>query len=145
VVGAQSPTRDTNLALERAAQRRSCVAPRHLRFAPRRQGDMGRARARRRVAHRVRLARRASELPDCTRLPARGACARNPRESSAAKPCAQVLGKDILKFHGLYWPAFLHGLGAPLPDRLVVHGHWTVAGVKMSKSLGNVVTPAALL
>ena len=56
-----------------------------------------------------------------------------------------VLGKDILKFHSLYWPAFLKGAGLPPPKRIVAHGHWTVSGSKMSKSIGNVVAPQSLL
>ena len=49
----------------------------------------------------------------------------------------QVIGKDILKFHAIYWPAILLSLDLPLPPRLLVHSHWTVDGVKMSKSLGE--------
>ncbi|CAN9515182.1 unnamed protein product [Ophioblennius macclurei] len=52
-----------------------------------------------------------------------------------------VVGKDILKFHAIYWPAFLLGAGLQLPRRIHVHSHWTVGGKKMSKSLGNVVDP----
>lgn len=52
-----------------------------------------------------------------------------------------VVGKDILKFHAIYWPAFLLGAGLPLPQTIHVHSHWTVSGKKMSKSLGNVVDP----
>lgn len=52
-----------------------------------------------------------------------------------------VVGKDILKFHAIYWPAFLLGVGLPLPQTIHVHSHWTVSGKKMSKSLGNVVDP----
>uniref|UniRef100_A0A8C6WPK3 Methionine--tRNA ligase, mitochondrial n=1 Tax=Neogobius melanostomus TaxID=47308 RepID=A0A8C6WPK3_9GOBI len=52
-----------------------------------------------------------------------------------------VIGKDILKFHAIYWPAFLLGAGLPLPQTIHVHSHWTVSGKKMSKSLGNVVDP----
>lgn len=52
-----------------------------------------------------------------------------------------VIGKDILKFHAIYWPSFLLGAGLPLPQTIHVHSHWTVAGKKMSKSLGNVVDP----
>ncbi|KAK5864555.1 hypothetical protein PBY51_015789 [Eleginops maclovinus] len=52
-----------------------------------------------------------------------------------------IVGKDILKFHALYWPAFLLGAGLPLPQTIYVHSHWTVGGKKMSKSLGNVVDP----
>ena len=55
-------------------------------------------------------------------------------------PSVQVLGKDILKFHAVYWPALLLALGKELPDTLLVHSHWTVGGTKMSKSLGNVTT-----
>ncbi|KAJ3587406.1 hypothetical protein NHX12_011003 [Muraenolepis orangiensis] len=52
-----------------------------------------------------------------------------------------VIGKDILKFHAIYWPAFLLGAGLPLPQAVRVHSHWTVEGKKMSKSVGNVVDP----
>ncbi|KAL4220584.1 Methionine--tRNA ligase [Mactra antiquata] len=53
----------------------------------------------------------------------------------------QVIGKDILKFHGLYWPAFLFAAGLEPPKKLFCHSHWLVNSVKMSKSLGNVVDP----
>lgn len=53
----------------------------------------------------------------------------------------QLIGKDILKFHCIYWPAFLMGCGLPPPQQVVAHGHWTVDGMKMSKSLGNVLAP----
>nr|XP_049705256.1 methionine--tRNA ligase, mitochondrial [Helicoverpa armigera] len=56
-------------------------------------------------------------------------------------PALHVLGKDILKFHGIYWPAFLMAVKWHPPRRLVCHSHWTVDGSKMSKSLGNVVDP----
>lgn len=52
-----------------------------------------------------------------------------------------VIGKDILKFHAIYWPSFLLGAGLSLPKAIHVHSHWTVGGKKMSKSLGNVVDP----
>ncbi|KAJ1153818.1 hypothetical protein NDU88_006576 [Pleurodeles waltl] len=52
-----------------------------------------------------------------------------------------VVGKDILKFHAIYWPAFLMAAGLEPPSRIYVHSHWTVHGQKMSKSLGNVVDP----
>lgn len=52
-----------------------------------------------------------------------------------------VIGKDILKFHAIYWPAFLLGAGLPPPRAINVHSHWTVGGRKMSKSVGNVVDP----
>uniref|UniRef100_D8Q4A5 Probable methionine--tRNA ligase, mitochondrial n=1 Tax=Schizophyllum commune (strain H4-8 / FGSC 9210) TaxID=578458 RepID=D8Q4A5_SCHCM len=56
-------------------------------------------------------------------------------------PNLQVIGKDILRFHALYLPAVLVALNFPLPGRLLSHGHWTVEGRKMSKSLGNVADP----
>ena len=52
-----------------------------------------------------------------------------------------IVGKDILRFHAIYWPAFLMSLGLSLPKRIFVHGWWLIDGVKMSKSLGNVVNP----
>jgi len=52
-----------------------------------------------------------------------------------------IVGKDILRFHGVYWPAFLMAADIPLPKQLVAHGWWTVEKEKMSKSLGNVVDP----
>jgi len=52
-----------------------------------------------------------------------------------------VLGKDIIKFHGIYWPAFLMAANLELPKSLFVHSHWTVDGQKMSKSKNNVVNP----
>lgn len=64
---------------------------------------------------------------------------------AAWPPYTQVLGKDITKFHAVYWPAFLAAAELPLPRHLLTHAHWTVEGVKMSKSLGNVVTPQQLL
>ena len=71
---------------------------------------------------------------------------------SAAKPtpdleyweCAtHIVGKDILRFHAVYWPAFLMSLGLPLPKHIYTHGWWMRDGQKMSKSLGNVVDPKA--
>jgi methionyl-tRNA synthetase len=56
----------------------------------------------------------------------------------------QVLGKDIVRFHAVYWPAMLMSVGLPLPKRLLVHGWIKVDKQKMSKSLGNVVDPVAL-
>uniref|UniRef100_A0A0A1XJZ0 Methionine--tRNA ligase, mitochondrial n=1 Tax=Zeugodacus cucurbitae TaxID=28588 RepID=A0A0A1XJZ0_ZEUCU len=58
-------------------------------------------------------------------------------------PSVQVIGKDILKFHGIYWPAFLIAAGLEPPQQLFVHSHWTVDGQKMSKSKQNVVDPVA--
>jgi len=52
-----------------------------------------------------------------------------------------IIGKDILRFHAVYWPAFLMSAGLPLPKQVFAHGWWTVEGQKMSKSAGNVVDP----
>ncbi|KAK7077993.1 Methionine--tRNA ligase, mitochondrial [Halocaridina rubra] len=56
-------------------------------------------------------------------------------------PDVQVIGKDILRFHGIYWPALLIASGLEPPRNILCHSHWTVEGQKMSKSLGNVVCP----
>ena len=53
-----------------------------------------------------------------------------------------VIGKDISRFHAVYWPAFLMSAGLELPQRVMIHGFLNNNGVKMSKSLGNVVAPA---
>jgi methionyl-tRNA synthetase len=52
-----------------------------------------------------------------------------------------VIGKDIVRFHSVYWPAFLMAAGVELPKRIVGHGFWLRDQVKISKSLGNVVRP----
>lgn len=52
-----------------------------------------------------------------------------------------LIGKDILRFHAIYWPAFLMSLDMPLPKHIGAHGWWTRNGEKMSKSKGNVVNP----
>jgi methionyl-tRNA synthetase len=52
-----------------------------------------------------------------------------------------LVGKDILRFHAIFWPAFLMSLELPLPDHIAAHGWWTRDGEKMSKSKGNVVNP----
>ncbi|MBD3841224.1 MAG: methionine--tRNA ligase, partial [Campylobacterales bacterium] len=53
----------------------------------------------------------------------------------------QLVGKDILRFHAIFWPAFLMSLDLPLPTHIAAHGWWTRDGEKMSKSKGNVVDP----
>ncbi len=53
----------------------------------------------------------------------------------------QLVGKDILRFHAIYWPAFLMSLELPLPKHIGAHGWWTRDGEKMSKSKGNVIAP----
>lgn len=56
-----------------------------------------------------------------------------------------MVGKDILRFHAVYWPAFLISAKMALPKRVFAHGWWTIEGEKMSKSLGNVVSPEHLV
>ena len=56
-----------------------------------------------------------------------------------------MVGKDILRFHTVYWPAFLMSAKLELPKRVFAHGWWTIEGEKMSKSIGNVVAPAHLV
>ena len=56
-----------------------------------------------------------------------------------------VIGKDILKFHAIYWPAFLMAADLQLPRKILCHSHWTVDGTKMSKSKGNVIEPSQLI
>jgi len=58
---------------------------------------------------------------------------------------AHVIGKDILKFHALIWPAMLLSVGLALPKNIFVHGFITVEGQKMSKTVGNVVDPITLV
>ena len=58
---------------------------------------------------------------------------------------AHVIGKDITRFHAIYWPAFLMSAKLPLPRQVVVHGFLFNRGEKMSKSVGNVVSPASLV
>ena len=55
-----------------------------------------------------------------------------------------IIGKDILRFHAVYWPAFLLAAELNPPKRIFAHGWWTKDGQKMSKSIGNVVDPVAL-
>jgi methionyl-tRNA synthetase len=56
-----------------------------------------------------------------------------------------LVGKDIIRFHTVYWPAFLMAAGLPLPKRVSSNGWWVVEGEKMSKSLGNVIEPRQLV
>jgi methionyl-tRNA synthetase len=69
----------------------------------------------------------------------------NPEFSAYWPTVLHVVGKDILRFHSVYWPAFLMAAGLAPPRRVFANGWWTVEGQKMSKSLGNVVPPKQLV
>ena len=56
-----------------------------------------------------------------------------------------VIGKDILKFHAVYWPIMLKAMSLPLPKQILVHGWWQKDGAKISKSTGNIVEPIAVI
>jgi methionyl-tRNA synthetase len=56
-----------------------------------------------------------------------------------------VIGKDILKFHAVFWPIMLKAMGLPLPKQILVHGWWQKEGAKISKSTGNIVDPMAVI
>ena len=60
-------------------------------------------------------------------------------------PATHIIGKDIVRFHAIYWPAFLMSAGIELPKRVFAHGFLFNRGEKMSKSVGNVVDPFALI
>lgn len=67
-----------------------------------------------------------------------------PEETPMWPADVHIVGKDIMRFHCIYWPLFLLAADLPLPKQVLVHSHWLSEGVKMSKSLGNVVEPVAL-
>ena len=56
-----------------------------------------------------------------------------------------VIGKDIVKFHAVYWPIMLKAMGLPLPKQILVHGWWQKDGAKISKSTGNIIDPIAVI
>ncbi len=60
-------------------------------------------------------------------------------------PAVHIVGKDILRFHAVYWPAFLMASGIEPPKRIFAHGWWTNEGQKISKSLGNVIDPYEII
>jgi len=69
----------------------------------------------------------------------------NPEFSNFWPSVLHIVGKDILRFHAVYWPAFLMAAGIEPPCRIFAHGWWTVEGEKMSKSLGNGIPPDVLV
>jgi methionyl-tRNA synthetase len=81
--------------------------------------------------------------------PELGRALKNGLATSESRPLwpadAHVIGKDILKFHAVYWPIMLKAIGLPLPRQLLVHGWWQKDDERMSKSLGNTVDPMAVV
>jgi len=69
----------------------------------------------------------------------------NPDFSTVWPTALHIVGKDIVRFHAIYWPAFLMAAGLEPPRRIFAHGWWTVEGEKMSKSLGNGIPPDLLV
>ena len=93
-------------------------------------------------AGRLRLGRRARQLPErahATRARARTSC------PTFWPDVRHLLGKDILRFHCVYWPALLLAAGYDVPQQLFVHGYLLIDDRKISKSLGNVVDPLDLI
>ncbi|RZL30222.1 MAG: methionine--tRNA ligase, partial [Pedobacter sp.] len=60
-------------------------------------------------------------------------------------PSLQIVGKDIMRFHGIIWPSILLGLGVELPKTIFAHGFITIGGAKISKTAGNVIKPQDLI
>jgi methionyl-tRNA synthetase len=60
-------------------------------------------------------------------------------------PAVHIVGKDILRFHAVYWPAFLMAVDIQPPKKIFAHGWWTNEGQKISKSLGNVINPYKII
>jgi methionyl-tRNA synthetase len=70
----------------------------------------------------------------------------NAASSFSAWPAdLHLIGKDILKFHAVYWPIMLKAMGLPLPRQVLAHGWWQKDGQKLSKSTGNIVDPSAVI
>jgi len=69
----------------------------------------------------------------------------NLNKNSFWKECIHVIGKDIIKFHAVYWPAMLMAAGYELPKCILAHGWWTNEGKKISKSLGNTIDPDSMI
>ena len=91
--------------------------------------------------HVVRLAGRAHQLHDRARLSRPG----GEHYRTFWPADVHVVGKDILRFHAVFWPAFLLAAGLEPPKRVFAHGWWTNEGQKISKSLGNVIDPIELI
>ena len=72
-------------------------------------------------------------------ITAMGFTSADPRKYDEFWPGVHIIGKEILWFHAVYWPAMLMSLGEPLPKTIFAHGWWTSNGMKMSKTLGNAI------
>jgi methionyl-tRNA synthetase len=83
---------------------------------------------------------------DATILAASNSQLRTPNPEFKLWPAdIHVIGKDILKFHAVFWPIMLKAMGLPLPKQILVHGWWQKEGAKISKSTGNIVDPIAVI
>jgi methionyl-tRNA synthetase len=83
---------------------------------------------------------------DATILAASNSELRTPNSEFELWPAdIHVIGKDILKFHAVFWPIMLKAMGLPLPKQILVHGWWQKEGAKISKSTGNIVDPIAVI
>jgi methionyl-tRNA synthetase len=83
---------------------------------------------------------------DATILAASNSKLRTPNSEFGLWPAdIHVIGKDILKFHAVFWPIMLKAMGLPLPKQILVHGWWQKEGAKISKSTGNIVDPMAVI
>ena len=104
--------------------------------------DSGCAGARPPRPRHVRLGRRTDQLPHRGRLP----WTPTPKLFRRFWPAdLHMIGKDIIRFHTVYWPAFLMSAGIELPRKVFAHGFLLNRGEKMSKSVGNVIDPIALV
>jgi methionyl-tRNA synthetase len=124
--------RNEIVAFVRARPQRPLHEPHHLR--------LGHPRAGQSQARDVCLGRCADQLHHLHGFPDANA------PKAAFWPAdAHVIGKDITRFHAIYWPAFLMSAGWPVPKQVVVHGFLFNRGEKMSKSVGNIVSPSDLV
>ena len=102
-------------------------------------GEVGDPHPRRSRPRPLRLGRRAVELHHGPRL--RGEGARYRKYWTGAGERFHLIGKDIIRFHCLYWPALLHAAGVPVPTRFFAQGWITKDGKKLCKTTGNVIDP----
>jgi methionyl-tRNA synthetase len=87
-----------------------------------------------------------ASLGDPTVCNALGLSTNNSQPSTSLWPAdVHVIGKDIVKFHAVYWPIMLHAAGVPLPKQILAHGWWQKEGAKISKTTGNIIDPIAVI